>query len=138
MWINLLNVDKKDIFFYLHKSDVYQEHKFFYISLKNSVIFSFFSSYHIWFSTDFDNILFFSTNVSELWCTLYLKMQIFLKIKYDLGSYGTTLILWRGCVIFLFLDPITTLPYFLMDNFCPCFFFNTNTTARINIVLYLR
>lgn len=50
MWINLLKVDKKDnifFFIYLYELDVYQEHKSFYISLKNSVTFGF-SSYNIW------------------------------------------------------------------------------------------
>ena len=33
----------------------------------------------------------------------------------------TTLVLWRGCVVFLFLNLMITLTYVLMDNFCPCF-----------------
>ena len=42
--------------------------------------------------TNFDNIL-ASTNI--------VKLQIFLKIKYDLRSHRTTFMLWRGCEAFL-------------------------------------
>ena len=67
--------------------------------------------------------------------TLYLQMQIFLKSKYDLRSYRTPLMLWRGCMAFLLslFDLMTTLTYVLKDNFCPCFQMNS-TLLSITII----
>ena len=36
--------------------------------------------------------------------TIIMKMLFFLKMKYDLSSNKTTLMIWRGCVAFLILD----------------------------------
>ena len=47
-----------------------------------------------------------------------------IKMKYDLRSNRTTLMLGRVCVAFLLSDLITFLTYILMDNFCPCFVVN--------------
>ena len=52
----------------------------------------------------------------------YLKIYFLFYLCYwDLRSYRTTLMLWRGCVAFLLTDLMTTLTYVLMDNFWPCF-----------------
>ena len=53
-------------------------------------------------------------------------LWMLIKIKYDIKArfHVATFMLWRVCAIlkiFQSFDKITTLTYFLMDNFCPCF-----------------
>ena len=63
-------------------------------------------------------------------------MQIFLKMKNDLRSWRTTLMLWKGCVAFLVSDLMTTLTNVLMDNFCPCLQFWIDSWYTIKVGYY--
>ena len=62
------------------------------------------------------------------------EVPIFHKMKYDFKWHFY--VLERLCVSFTFIpsDLITTLTYFFMDNFFPCFFVSLNKAACIFVI----
>ena len=71
--------------------------------------------------------------------TNIMKMQYFLKIKFDFRSYRTTFMLWRVCVAFLILDFQIYLTYDLMNIFCACFIYISKSGVHLFfLILYFQ